>query len=71
LALRRPLARLDATSGQEAELVRVSIGLGDDELWGQHEAARLKTIVTVALAKAKLTPSNPITTPMYGERARA
>lgn len=54
LVLRRPMARLEAYSGYDAELLRIAIGLGDDELWGLHEAARLKTIVTVALAKSKL-----------------
>lgn len=62
LVLRRPIARLEACSGYDAELLRIAIGLGDDELWGLHEAARLKTIVTVALAKSKLASTMTVKT---------
>ncbi len=45
LILRKPLSKLEEQSSYAAEAIRVMLGLGEPDLWGVGEAARLNAML--------------------------
>lgn len=48
LILRKPLSKLEEQSSYAAEAIRVMLGLGDPEVWGTADAARLQSVLQIA-----------------------
>lgn len=51
LILRKPLSKLEEQSSYAAEAIRVMLGLGDAELWGLSDAARLSAAVAASVRR--------------------